>query len=462
MRRLLLLAFIWGWSFLFIKVAGEGLTPSTVAFGRVALGAGVLHLALARQGLRLPTDRRSWRHFAVAALTSAAVPFTLLAWGEQHITSALTAVLNASTPLFTGALAAIFLRERLRPAAIGGLVLGLLGVAVAAGVGADDVTRASLGGGAASVAAGFCYGAAFVYMRRHLLGYPTIVAAAGQLTAAALLLAPVAVVTSAGQGIELTPTRAASVALLGVVGTGVAYVLNYRIIAEVGATRASLVTYAIPVVAVLVGVVVLDEALALRQLVGGLLIVAGIAAVNTARLLPWRGRRRSAATLATGAGPVAVVLLVLLLAGCGADDEGGGAARGGCATAPVREALDTGFLEHVLPGEPEPEYSSDPPTSGPHQPSPDVTGALDDPIARPVQVGLLEAGKVLVQYREPRDAATLAPLASDDVVVAPNPGLDDRVVATAWTWKLTCAGDADVTSLEEFARDHVGDGPEHG
>ena len=109
MRRLLVLAFIWGWSFLFIKVAVEGLTPSTVAWGRIALGAAVLHVIVRGQGLRIPTDRASLWRFVVMGLTGCTVPFTLLAWGEQHITSALTAVLNASTPLFTALLAAVAL-----------------------------------------------------------------------------------------------------------------------------------------------------------------------------------------------------------------------------------------------------------------------------------------------------------------------------------------------------------------
>src|SRR4029450_5924895 len=99
MRRLALLAFIWGWSFLFIKVAVEGMTPSTVAWARVTLGALVLQLLLRRRrhAARTGIDALQVRNFAFVALSGSVVPFTLLAWGEQHITSALTAVLNAST-----------------------------------------------------------------------------------------------------------------------------------------------------------------------------------------------------------------------------------------------------------------------------------------------------------------------------------------------------------------------------
>src|SRR2546423_1918151 len=102
MRRLFVLAFIWGWSFLFIKVSVEGMSPPTVAFTRVALGAVVLFAVLRVQRRRMPDMRTMWRHFFAAAVFGNVIPFILLAWGEERITSALTAVLNASTPLFTG------------------------------------------------------------------------------------------------------------------------------------------------------------------------------------------------------------------------------------------------------------------------------------------------------------------------------------------------------------------------
>lgn len=280
MRRLITLAFIWGWSFLFIKVAVEGITPSTVAWARISLGALVLRVVLSRRGGRVPLDATSVRHFAVAAVAGNIVPFTLLAWAEQHISSALTAVLNASTPLFTAVFAAIGLYERLRPVQVLGLLVGIVGVAVAAGVGASDLEGSSAAGAAAAVGAGVGYGITFVYMRRNLVSYQPIVAATGQLLAGTVLLAPIALATSVAGGVSLTPSRVAAVVLLGAVGTGIAYVLNYRIIAELGATKASLVTYLIPVVAVVVGVVVLGEAFEWRLLVGGTLTVTGIAAVN--------------------------------------------------------------------------------------------------------------------------------------------------------------------------------------
>jgi drug/metabolite transporter (DMT)-like permease len=285
-RRLGILAFIWGWSFLFIKIAVEGLTPTTVAWARIALGAAALHLFLRHQHLRLPRDRTTRRHFAVVAVFGNMAPFSLLAWAEEDITSALTSVLNASTPLFTAIFAAVALRERLRPVQVFCLLVGISGVTLAAGLGASDLHGSSLTASLAGVAAGAFYGIGFTYMRRHLTDIPPLVAATGQLSAGALLLAPVALVTSVNDGFALTPGRAGAVILLGAVGTGVAFVLNYQLVGQVGATRASLVTYLVPVVAITVGVVVLGEPFEWRLLLGAALTIGGIAGVTYGRGRP--------------------------------------------------------------------------------------------------------------------------------------------------------------------------------
>lgn len=454
MKKLFLLAFIWGWSFLFIKVAVGGMTPSMVAFARIALGAAVLHLVLRTRHERLPRDWVSWRHFAVVATFGSVVPFTMLAWGEERITSALTAVLNASTPIFTALAAVAILRERLRPVHAAGLLLGLVGVAVAAGLGSDDLDGASIAGSLAAVGAGACYGVAFAYTRKHFRTTVPVVAACGQLTAGTILLAPFALGTSAVEGIDLTGARALSVALLGLVCTGAAYVINHAIIREAGATRASLVTYLIPAVAVAVGVAVLREPFHITLLLGAVLIVGSVAIVHDRLPARWLVR--------PPAGPAAVVAVALLgaaLVGACADDDGGSEGAG-CGPS-RREALDPNFLVHVLPDAPDVTYLSDPPTSGPHQPSPPVSGVVDGPLSRPVQVGLLEAGAVLIQYRPDAGEAVreaVTDLARDGVVVAPNADLADPVVATAWQHKRSCSS-ADVAALEAFIDDHDGDEP---
>jgi drug/metabolite transporter (DMT)-like permease len=296
-RRLLVLAFIWGWSFLFIKVAVEGMTPTTVAAARIGLGAAALFVAARVRHLRLPTDLTFWRHAAISAVFANILPFTMLAWGEQRISSALTAVLNASTPLFTGIFGVIYLRSRLDGRGVVGLLVGLAGVGVAAGVGGGDLAGTSLWGSLASVGAGACYGFQLTYAKKHLLGVPAEVAALGQLVAGTVLLSPVAVATTAAHGIELPAHRLVAIVLLGAVGTGLAYLLYYRSVADLGPTTTSLVTYLIPPVAVVIGIAFLGEDFHWRLVAGGLMIVAGIALVQRRLRLPGR---RAAVPASTG------------------------------------------------------------------------------------------------------------------------------------------------------------------
>lgn len=281
--RLLALSSIWGWSFLFIKVAGEDLTPTAVAGGRTLLGAVVLWVFLRVRGISMPHDRTTVGHFLVVGLVGSAFPFALLAWGEQHIESGLAAVLNASTPLFTAGLAVPLLGERARPRVVFGLVVGLVGVAVVAGVGDASFQGTDALAALAPVVAGGCYGLTFCWAARHLMGVEPVVAAAGQVTAGAVVMAPVAITTSVIHGVVPGLDAIGALALLGVLGTGVAYVLSFRLVADLGPTVASLCTYIIPLVALGVGAVVLDEAVTARTVVGGAVIVASVALVTRAR-----------------------------------------------------------------------------------------------------------------------------------------------------------------------------------
>jgi Protein of unknown function (DUF3105) len=125
-----------------------------------------------------------------------------------------------------------------------------------------------------------------------------------------------------------------------------------------------------------------------------------------------------------------------------------------------REALDPGSVQHVLPGAPTPTYQTNPPTSGPHEPGAELNGVQPQPLTGPVQVGQLEGGKVILQYRDlsAAEVGQLDALGGTDVIVAPGRDLPDRVVATAWTFKQVCSG-LDLRVLQAFARDHVGHGP---
>lgn len=279
MRRLFLLAFIWGWSFLFIKVILEDAPPTFLAWGRIALGLAVLIVAMRGRGESLP-ERRYWGHLVILGLSMSVLPFMLIGWGEEHISSALASVLNACTPLFAAGFAAALLGERLRPPQLAGVAVGFLGVAVVAGVGGGDLAGSSLLGSAAVILASAGYGFGFAYANRFTTGLSVLQLSFGQLLAATLILAPVAAVDVAAGRVDLGPQAALCLLLLGTLGTGYAYLLNYRTLQESGATVASLVTYLVPLVAVAAGVLVLGEPFSLRLVLGGLIVIAGVALVQ--------------------------------------------------------------------------------------------------------------------------------------------------------------------------------------
>jgi drug/metabolite transporter (DMT)-like permease len=212
------------------------------------------------------------------------MPFTMIAWGEEQITSALTSVLNACTPLFTAAFAAWLLRQRLRPPQIAGLVIALGGVAILAGLGGGDLAGSSLLGTLAVVTGTAGYGFGFAYANRFASQLTPMQLSAGQLAAGGVLLLPVAGLDAASGSLHLRWLGLLCLVLLGAVGTGYAYLLNYRTLQESGAIVASLVTYLIPIVGVAVGVLVLDEPFSYRLVLGGAIVVLGIA-LTQGRLL---------------------------------------------------------------------------------------------------------------------------------------------------------------------------------
>ena len=284
--RLGTLALLWGSSFLFIKVAVEGVSPAQLVLGRLALGALVLLAFLAARREPLPRDARLWGHLVVAALVANILPYFLFGWAEQHgVASAVAGSLNATTPLFTLAVAHASGTERgMGPARAAGLLVGFLGAVVALApwrTGAFTLTGV---GQLACLLAAASYGVGYVYQRRFITGrgFRPLAMAASQLTVAAVLLALTAPLT-AWEPVTLTAAVAGSVLALGALGTGIAYILNYRLIVDEGATSASTVTYLIPIVALTLGTVVLGEPVAWTLFAGTALILVGIA-VSEGRL----------------------------------------------------------------------------------------------------------------------------------------------------------------------------------
>ena len=281
--QFVLLAAIWGSSFLCIKVLGEHWPPVDVALGRIALGAVTLLVVLAARGDRLPRDRATWGHLAVVGLLMNAAPFSLFALGERTVPSVLAGLWNATTPLMT-MLAVLVLLPAERPDRRGraALVVGFAGVALVLGpwrgLGGD-----ALLGQLACAGAAACYGIGLPYTRRHLSGRPESgpALAAAQLVCATAILAPIAPL--AGMPPTDLPVDAlASLAALGVLGSGVAYVLTHAIIRAAGATTFSTVTYVIPIFSTVLGVAVLSEPLSWNEPVGAAIVLGAMA---------WSGRR---------------------------------------------------------------------------------------------------------------------------------------------------------------------------
>jgi drug/metabolite transporter (DMT)-like permease len=276
--QFLILAATWGSSFLFIKVLGRHWPAVWVAFGRVALGAVTLTALTVSTRQRLRFDKRLWGHLAITAILFNTVPFTLFAFGEKHVSSVVAGLWNATTPLWvlSGSILA-FPEEHPTQQRVVGLALGFAGVIMLFG------PWRGLGGGelqghVACAGAGLCYGIGFLYTRRHLAGRAIsgVALSAGQLLCATVMLAlilPFASAPSTHIGLD----GVGSLLVLGIAGTGIAYVLNYAIVRAAGATIASTVTYVIPVFSTLLGVIVLGEQLSWNEPVGTLILLSGIA-----------------------------------------------------------------------------------------------------------------------------------------------------------------------------------------
>jgi drug/metabolite transporter (DMT)-like permease len=278
--RLAMLALLWGSSFLFIKVGVEGVSPVQLVLARLTLGALVLLAFVAVRREPMPRDAGMWRHLAVAALVANIVPYFLFGWGEQRgVASTVAGSLNATTPLFTLVIARATGTERsMGSTRAAGLLIGFVGAVVALAPWQTGASTHAGMGQLACLLAAASYGVSYVYMRRFITGrgVSPLALAASQLAIAAVLLALTAPVTARGP-VTLTTAVTLSILALGVLGTGIAYILNYRLIADEGATTASTVTYLLPVVAVVLGIIVLSEPISWTLIAGTALILVGIA-----------------------------------------------------------------------------------------------------------------------------------------------------------------------------------------
>ncbi len=272
LARLLALAALWGGSFAFIRIAAPVLGPLWLAESRVALAFLVLLLlALSRGGV--PSWRERWRDFAFIGVVNSALPFALFCFAGQYVAASTAAILNATSPFFGALVAAAWLKDPLSPAKLAGMALGLAGVVLLVGWRPEPLTGLALASVFACLAASLCYGISSVYAKARMTGVPSFSTALYSQLVAALVLLP-ALPLAPMQG-TLAPTVVASVVALAIGSTAIAYLLYFKLIANIGPSRALSVTFLIPLFGVLWGYLFLGEPLTLNMLIGGSLILSG-------------------------------------------------------------------------------------------------------------------------------------------------------------------------------------------
>ena len=282
------LGLMWGSSYLFIKLAVDSFGTFTLISLRLLIGAALLWAVVRASGTPLPRERRIYGHLLVMGCINIALPFALITWAEQSVDSALAAILNSSVPLFVIVIAPIFLPEEpIRLNGIVGLAVGFMGVVLLVSpglVGADGDPLGEL----ALVGSSLSYAIGNVYNRRNVRGLPPLIPAVFQVTFALVIAGLLALVLEHPWETSHPDLRAwFSILWLGVFGSGLAYLLYFRLLGHWGATRTALVAYLLPVVGIVLGFVVLQEPIDATLILGTALVISGVAIVNGR----W-GRRR--------------------------------------------------------------------------------------------------------------------------------------------------------------------------
>ena len=269
---------VWGSSFLFIKLALEGVSFYQVAWARLVLGGLTLGIIVLILRQRLPRDRVIWAHFLVIAVTNCIIPHLAFAWAEQYVSSGLASIYNAVTPITTALFATLAFRvEKLTGGQVFGIAIGIFGVVTIIGPWRYSGLTGDLAGQFACLLAAVCYGFSYSCIRKFLSHRPIPGATFAFLNIGVagfimLLLTPVIAWTP----VTLDLGIVASLLALGILGTGIAYIWNINVLRAWGPTAASTVTYVTPVVGVALGVLVLREVLSWNEPVGAVLVLVGI------------------------------------------------------------------------------------------------------------------------------------------------------------------------------------------
>lgn len=272
---LVLLSVLWGGAFFFAGVAVRELPPLTVVLVRVSVAAALLLPLFWAMGHRLPRGLAGWWPFAMMGLLNNALPFGLIFAGQTYVTVGLAAILNALTPLFAVLAMAAFGQERLNAARVTGVLLGVLGVAILTGL--DGTGGAPPAGILLCIAGALSYGFAGLWGRLHLAGVKPVRSATCQLICSSVIMAVAAAVYDRPWNLEMPGTATiAALLALAAFGTAVAYLVFFRILVRAGASNVMLVTLLIPVSALVLGNLFLDEAIRSREVVGAAIIGLGL------------------------------------------------------------------------------------------------------------------------------------------------------------------------------------------
>ncbi|NJD27334.1 MAG: DMT family transporter [Chloroflexi bacterium] len=282
---LLALGFMWGTSYVFIKLGVQTLETFTLIAFRLGIGFLVLATVVAIAREPLPRNPRTYVHLVVMAVINIVIPFTLITFAEQSVESALAAILNGAVPLVVIVLAAlVFHDEPITVNRLIGLVVGYAGVIVLVSRGLTGGTdEAAFIGELALLGSTVAYGVGAVYSRHTIRGLRPMIPAVFQVGIAFLMVAALALTLENPLGVAWNLDAAVSVLWLGVLGSGLAYLVNFRLLSRIGATRTSLVAYLLPVFGITAGVLMFNEQIDARVLLGTALVFGGVALVNSRR-----------------------------------------------------------------------------------------------------------------------------------------------------------------------------------
>ena len=277
----LALGLMWGSSYLFIKLAVDDFGTFTLVSLRLLVGAALLWIVIRLAHQPLPREPRMYGHLVVMAIVNITIPFLLITWAEQSVDSSLAAILTSPVPLFAIILSALFLAdEPIRVNGVAGLIVGFIGVVIITSPGLSSGTS-SIAGELALLGAAFSYAVGAVYSRRNVRGLPPMVPAVFQVSFAAVFVSVLALLFEHPWTVTPDAQAIFSILWLGIFGSGIAYLLVFRLFSNWGATRTTLIAYVIPPVGIVLGVLVLDEPIDIRIVLGTALVVAGVGLVNS-------------------------------------------------------------------------------------------------------------------------------------------------------------------------------------